>query len=114
MTENICEIGTTVLAHVVCTPQESGVLLSDFATAYPSVNHSWIFSVLENTGLPALSLTLPAKYLQRQHDTRGICGSRDGFKRHLFQGTLTIWSSSSLHNVFSLTISPLLHHLSVN
>ena len=28
------------------------VLLTDFAAAYPSVNHSWIFSVLENTGLP--------------------------------------------------------------
>ena len=27
-------------------------LLTDFAAAYPSVNHSWIFSVLENTGLP--------------------------------------------------------------
>ena len=26
--------------------------LTDFAAAYPSVNHSWIFSVLENTGLP--------------------------------------------------------------
>ena len=25
--------------------------LTDFAAAYPSVNHSWIFSVLENTGL---------------------------------------------------------------
>ena len=52
MTDNIFEIETTTLAHVACAPQDSGVLLTDFATAYPSANHSWIFSVLENTGLP--------------------------------------------------------------
>ena len=51
MTDNIFEIETTALAHVACAPQVSGVLLTDFAAAYPSVNHSWIFSVLENTGL---------------------------------------------------------------
>ena len=53
MTDNIFEIETTALAHVACAPQESGVLLTDFAAAYPSVNHSWIFSVIENSGLPA-------------------------------------------------------------
>ena len=52
MTDNIFEIETTALAHVACAPQESGVLLTDFAAAYPSVNLSWIFSVIENTGLP--------------------------------------------------------------
>ena len=52
MTDNIFEIETIALAHVACAPQESGVLLTDFAAAYPSVNHSWIFSVLENAGLP--------------------------------------------------------------
>ena len=53
MTGNIFEIETTALAHVACAPQESGILLTDFAAACPSVNHSWIFSVLENTGLPS-------------------------------------------------------------
>ena len=57
MTDNILEIETTALAHVACAPQESGVLLTDFAAAYPGVNHSWIFSVLENFYVP-----LPAKY----------------------------------------------------
>ena len=52
MTDNIFEIETTALAHVACTPQESGILLTDFAAAYPSVNHSWIFSVLERTESP--------------------------------------------------------------
>ena len=52
MTDNIFEIETTDLAHVACAPQESSVLLTDFADAYPSVSHSWIFSVIENTGLP--------------------------------------------------------------
>ena len=76
MTDNIFEIETTPLAHVACAPQESGVLLTDFAAAYPSVNHSWIFSVIENTGLPAFLCRFSAKYLQGQHHTRGIRGSR--------------------------------------
>ena len=46
------QIETAPLAHVACAPWDSGVLLTDFAAAYPNVNHSWIFSVLENTGLP--------------------------------------------------------------
>ena len=54
MTDNIFEIETAALARVVCAPQESGVLLTDFAAAFPSVNHTWIFSVLENIGLPDL------------------------------------------------------------
>ena len=58
MTDNIFEIETIALAHVA--PQESGVLLTDFAAAYPSVNHSWIFSVIENTGFPAL----PCRFLR--------------------------------------------------
>ena len=33
-------------------PARISVLLTDFAAAYPSVNQSWIFSVLENTELP--------------------------------------------------------------
>ena len=52
MTDNIFDIETTALAHVACAPQESGILLTDFAAAYPSVNHSWIFSVFEITELP--------------------------------------------------------------
>ena len=51
-TDNIFEIETTTLAHVACAPQESGVLLTDFAAAYSSVNHSWILSVIEKTELP--------------------------------------------------------------
>ena len=50
--QHLIEIETTALAHVACAPQDSGVLLTEFAAAYPSVNHSWIFSVLEHTGLP--------------------------------------------------------------
>ena len=52
MTYNIFEIETTALAHVAGAPQESGIFLTDFAAAYPSVNHSWIFSVIEKTELP--------------------------------------------------------------
>ena len=44
MTDNIVEIETTALAHVACTAQESGILLTDFAAACPGVNHSWILS----------------------------------------------------------------------
>ena len=52
MTDNISEVETTALAHVACSSQESGILLTDFAAAYRSVNHSWIFHVLEKAELP--------------------------------------------------------------
>ena len=52
MTDNIFEIETTALAHVACGPQESGILLTDFAAAHPSANHSWILSLFEKTELP--------------------------------------------------------------
>ena len=55
MTENIFEIETTALADVACATQESGILLTDFAAAYPSVNHSWIFHVLEKPSCLSLS-----------------------------------------------------------
>ena len=32
--------------------KNQSVLLTDFAAAYPSAKYSWIFSVIENTGLP--------------------------------------------------------------
>ena len=51
MTDNIFEIETAALAHVACAPQESGILLTDFAAAYPSGKHSWILSVIEKTEL---------------------------------------------------------------
>ena len=50
-TGNIFEIETRAPAHVVCALQESGILLTDFAAAYSSVNLSWIFHVLEKTDL---------------------------------------------------------------
>ena len=40
MTDNIFEIETAALAHVACAPQESGILMTVFAAAYPGVNHS--------------------------------------------------------------------------
>ena len=53
MTDNISKIDTTALAHVACARKNQvGIFLTDFAAAYPSVNHSWIFSVLERTELP--------------------------------------------------------------
>ena len=71
--DNIFGIETITLAHVACAPQDSGVLLTDFAAAYPSVNHFWIFSVLENTGLPDFLCRFFTKHLQGQHHTHGIC-----------------------------------------
>ena len=63
MTVNIFEIETTALAQVACAPQESGVLLTDVAAAYPSVKHSWILSVIEKTELPVfLGRFLRSKY----------------------------------------------------
>ena len=52
MTDNIFEIETTALAHYACTLRDSVIQLTDFACAYPSVNHTCIFNVLEKAGLP--------------------------------------------------------------
>ena len=52
MTDKILEVETTALAHVTCATHDSGILLTDFAAAYPGVNHSWIFHVLEKAELP--------------------------------------------------------------
>ena len=77
LTDNIFEIETTALAHFACASQESGVLVTVFAAAYPSVNHSWILSVLENTELPGfICRFLRSIYLQRQHHARGTRGNR--------------------------------------
>ena len=46
------EVETTASVHVACVPHQSGILLRDFAAAYPSVNHSWIFHVLVKAELP--------------------------------------------------------------
>ena len=64
---NIFQIETAALAHVACTPWESGIFLTDFASAYPSVNHSWIFHVLEKkTDLPEFT----CRFLRRiYHDS---------------------------------------------
>ena len=51
MTDNIFEIETIVLAHYACTECDSGILLTDFACGYHSVNHTWIFNVLEKADL---------------------------------------------------------------
>ena len=62
MTDNIFEIETTPLAHVACAPQESGIFLADSAAAYPCVNHSWIFRVLEKTELPEFICRFPLRF----------------------------------------------------
>ena len=61
MTDNIFEIETTALAHVACAPRASCILLTDFDAAYPSVNHSWIFHVLEKTELPEFMCRFPRR-----------------------------------------------------
>ena len=124
MTDNIFEIETTALAHVACAPQESGVLLTDFAAAYPSVNHSSIFSVLENNGLPDFlcrflrticrDSTTHVEFAGAQRGQLPMArGVRQGCPASgfLFQRTPTTWNSCSLHNALTLTISPLLHPL---
>ena len=57
---NMSRLKTTAMAHVACAPQESGILLTDFAAAYPSVNHSWIFHVLDKAELPRFNLSILA------------------------------------------------------
>ena len=55
MTDNIFEIDTTAVVHVACAPRASSILLTDFAAAYLSVNHSWVLHALEKTELLELN-----------------------------------------------------------
>ena len=141
MTDNISEIETTALAQVACAPQESGVLLTDCAAAYPSVNHSCIFSVIENTGLPAFLCRFLRNIYRDSITHVEFSGAERGQSLwpeeydkavlrvvSLLQWPLTRSSDGSqesivpknpdnldflqsLHNALTLTISPLLHSL---
>ena len=114
--------------------------LTDSAAAYPSVNHSWIFSVLENTWFPDF-LCRFLRSIHRDSTTHvefaGVqrghflwpeeydkvvlrvvfflqcpsARSSDCSKNQLSQGASTVWISCSLHNALTLTISPFLHPL---
>ena len=72
MTDNIFEIETTALAYVARAPRESGILLKDFAAAYPGVNHSWIFHVLVKTELPEFICRFRRRIYYDKHYTRRI------------------------------------------
>ena len=139
MTDSIFQIETTALAHVACAPQDSGVLLTDFAAACPRVNHSWIFSVLENTGLPDFlcrflrsiykDITTHVEFAGAERGqflmARGVrqgCPA-SGFLFAIALDPIFRWlqvvnypkerrklrNSCSLHNVLSLMTLPLLH-----
>ena len=95
MTDNIFEIETTVFTHFAYTPLESVILLTDFTPAYPSVNHSWIFHVLEKAELSEYILLFFTKDLPRQHQTRGICRHDPRTIRH-GQGREAMLSSERL------------------
>ena len=80
MTDNIFEEETTAVAHVACAPQESGILLTDFAASYSSVNHSWIFHVLEKTEFPRFSCRfLQSIYLHRMTEVEFARKTRGHF-----------------------------------
>ena len=73
MTDNILEIEARALAHQACKTTDSRILLTDFACAYPSVNHSWIFDVLEKAELPAFIRLFFSQYLQRKCERCRVC-----------------------------------------
>ena len=57
--DNIFEMETLVLVQSTRMPRDSGILLTNFACAYPSVDCWWIIGVLDQAGLPT--------FLQRFH-----------------------------------------------
>ena len=62
MIDKVFEIETAAIALRTCHCEEPGTLHTDFSCAYASVDHRWIFMVLERAGVPQ---TL-------QHFLRGI------------------------------------------
>ena len=59
MTDNIFEIETAAIAKRTCYSEDPGILLTDFACAYSSVDHWWIFMVLERAGAPETLQSFP-------------------------------------------------------
>ena len=138
MTDNIFEVETTALAHVACAPQESGVLLTDFAAAYPSVNHSWIFLCLRILGCLVFSVASYEVFVGTLSHTLNLREQNEDIflwpkiydkivlrvvsflqwpltrssmaSRHCYsRRILTTWTSCSWHTVLTLTTSLLLH-----
>ena len=103
MTDNIFEIETTAQAHVACAPQDSGVLLTDFAAAYPSVNHSWIVAGLGHPMDPGVSVQNKKNFTGNSKKLAKAIASLKSF-------TLTIpWKSAKLVKIFPGIIARL-HH----
>ena len=51
MTDNIFEIETVAIAMRTCYSDDPGILLTDFSCAHSSVDHEWIFMLLERAGV---------------------------------------------------------------
>ena len=69
MTDNIFEIETAAIALRTCYPEDPGILLTDFSCAFSSVDHRWIFMVLERAGVP-----LPLQNFSRgKYTYRRVC-----------------------------------------
>ena len=90
MIDNIFEVETTAPAHLARAPQESGILFTDFAAAYTSVNHSWIFHVIGKAELPRFTCRfLRSIYVDSNTEvefagkTRGQCLMARGVRQFL-------------------------------
>ena len=58
MTDNIFEIETAAVALRTGYCEDPGILLTDFSCTYPSVDHRWIFLVLELAGILSVVFTM--------------------------------------------------------
>ena len=66
MTDNVFEIETAAIALSACHLEDPGVFLTDFSCAYSSVDHRWIFMVLERAAvLLALQVFLSGIFSER-------------------------------------------------
>ena len=86
----------------------SGYLLTDFAAAFPSVHHAWLFFVIEAMGIPNAILSFFRTLYSNSFTTilfKGRCWASFLFRRGLRQGC----PSSML--LFSLGLDPILRWL---
>ena len=51
MTDNIFENETAAIAMRTCYSEDTGILLADFCSAHPGVDHMWILMDLERAGV---------------------------------------------------------------
>ena len=76
MTGNVLKIEAQALAWSASCAKSAAILLFDFAAAFPSIAHQWIFYVLEHMALPQGFLNVIRQLYTDCKSFITLCGQR--------------------------------------